>query len=191
MRLPWSKVEAGMTVTLKGRDFSVARAKVKGKRVKVMLEAAGGTFKSEVRAKDEVDIASARPAKITKRSPLRDETGAQQRWATTTEHKSTLKPPVKASGGEWDEPKGKAERVIMAELPGAKLVGEATDEKTGWYVPPVDPSTVAAHLFLFHEAELDHLSPTALMDFHDNAHRAAVDTGEPLAVNHWHTKERP
>ena len=123
-----------------------------------------------------------------------------QRWATKAEHRETLPPgdpavtapPEKPKGDLWETPVGRVERKLDALL-GARLVGVATDENAGYYVPPVDSSTVAAHLAIFHGG-----IPAACEDdegrmlgAHDAQHDAAVKGEGILSSQHWHSERRP
>lgn len=192
----WRDIKSGEAVLLKGERYEVTKAKLnkKGTKVRVVLEGRRGTFDREVDAKLKVERAGApatsgKPARKVKGDPLHDETGAQRRWATQGELEAVL-PPEPAEGGKWAKPKGKAEKAITSVL-GATLVGEATDPDVGWYVPPLDPSTIDAHLLLFHEVqpEGDYKTKAAM---HERLHTDAVaGPFAPLHVNHWHTKERP
>lgn len=197
----WGAINAGEAVLLKGERYEVTKAKLnkKGTKVKVVLEGRRGRFEREVDAKLKVERApatvaasgrsSSKPAAKVKGDPLHDENGAQRRWATQGELEAVL-PPEPAEGGKWAKPKGKAEKAITSVL-GATLVGEATDPDVGWYVPPLDPSTIDAHLLLFHEVqpEGDYKTKAAM---HERLHADAVaGPFAPLHVNHWHTKERP
>ena len=139
-------------------------------------------------------------------SSLHDEHGAQQRWAKKRELDEVMregaslpagdskatKPPKKPKGGEWEKPKGDAEKMIV-DLLSARLVGESHDEKAGYYVPPVDVSTVAAHLELFHGGIPDAVSDDEgrMLAMHGAQHEAAATGAGVLAVNHWHTAKRP
>lgn len=197
LSLPWAKVEVGMHVELGGRVWSVDKLKAKGKLVKVTVSSTAGTFTRELKAKDSVPIArpktrtSGAPAKMPKKGPLHDASGAQLRWAKPGDATAT-KPPEKPRGGDWETPKGKAEKVIARVMPGATLVGATPDESGGWYVPPIGPDTIAAHLFLMHDLAPDAMSHEAMLKAHNDQHeRALVAPFSALHVNHWHTKQRP
>jgi len=195
----WRDVAEGARVILKGNPYEVTGYARDGKTVKVTVKGARGSFTTTVKRKDPVELAPAtatkkagksKTAEIPKGGPLYDERGAQRRWAEPGDMTAT-KPPKKAKGGEWDEPKGKAERKV-AEILGATLVGESTDPESGWYVPPVDPSTIAAHLFLYHDLKPASLLWEELDKMHADQHaRALVAPFTALHVNHWHTEQRP
>ena len=193
----WAKIEKGATVELNGRPYLVEKIKP-GKRATIKISHKGRASKGEVRLKDPVVLSTASPT--SKRGPVQDEAGTMQRWATKKERRAALpegdpkvtKPPEKARGALWDIPVGKAERKLDAIL-GARLVGVSTDEKAGYYVPPVDASTVAAHLAIFHggipaACEDDE---ARMLGAHDAQHAAAKRGEGVLAVNHWHTEKRP
>lgn len=203
LTLKWRDVEVGMSVDLGGDAYVVEKAKTKGKVVKVTVNGKRGRFSREMKAKDEVAIARREVNKPSKgkrpRSkadapatggPLHDEAGAQRRWAEPGDLKAT-KPPKKAKGGEWDKPADKAEKRLVKGL-GAKLIGATGNAELGWYVPKPDASTLAAHLLLFHDIELEANDYAAALKLHeDNHERAKVAPFTALHVNHWHTKERP
>ena len=194
----WADVQKHDVVELGGRRYRVVKAKLKGKRVNVMLEAKGRYFESDVKAKDRVDVVRANGG--NKAGPLLDERGQAQRWATKSEAREVgvglkpgdaaqTKPPAKAKGDVWDRPADRIERKLD-ELLSARLVGISTDEDAGYYVPPVDVATVASHLALFHGGLGMGDDEAAMLKAHAAAHVEALK-GVPLAVNHWHTEKRP
>lgn len=196
----WADVVKGSTVELGGREYRVVKFKPKkdDKRARVVVEHRGRYHDSVVKLKDRV--------KIIPPAPLHDVAGAQTRWATKPEHDAALStegatlgrgdavqtaPPSDPTGGLWDTPATKAEKKLDALL-GARLVGEATDESAGYYVPPVDVSTVAGHLAIFHggiPAACE--DEAAMLRAHEAQHAGALKGESPLAVNHWHTEKRP
>lgn len=195
----WADLDEGAAVILKGQRYKVTKYKRKGKVVRVRLDGKLGVFDREVDAKAKVEVApatvaasgrrSTTPAKLPTKGALHDDEGRQRRWAKQGELDAVL-PPSEAEGGDWAKPKGKAEKAITSVL-GATLVGEATDPDVGWYVPPLDPSTVHAHLLLFHDIEPEG-DYKALIAMHDRLHADALKGPfAALHVNHWHTKERP
>src|SRR5690606_23288779 len=146
----WRKVVKGDRVELRGREFEVVKIKPKGKALKVTVRGGGSVFESKVDPDAKVTIVA---------DPLHEKSGAMRRWAKPTEapkrepipagDPSVTRPPGKASGDPWETRRDEVER-RLDELLGARLVGEATDESAGYYVPPVDVSTVTSHLVLFH-----------------------------------------
>lgn len=193
----WAKVKPGERVELKGKPYVVAKIKAKGKRAKVTVVGAAGRFTSEVKLKDEV--------KRVKRGKLYDRDGRMQRWAEPDEVKhaarvagqglpdagdpAVTEPPRKKFGNPWETPRDKVERKLT-ELMGARLVGEADDETSGWYVPPVDVTTIAGHLALFHGTDTSSYGIDDMRELHELEHQQAL-SGVALHVNHWHTEERP
>lgn len=190
----WADIKKGDRVELAGKTWDVLRAKAKGKKVEVTITSGSRKASSVVRAADKV--------KKLKPAPLHDKTGAQTRWATKKEVTKTLgklepgdpsatKPPAKPSADVWETPRDRIE-AKLDDLLSARLVAESPDTALGYYVPPVDVSTVAAHLATFHGLRpSDFTDEGAMLTVHRQAHNAAyVGEGE-LAVNHWHTKTRP
>lgn len=194
----WAKVEKGQTVELNGRPYLVVKIKPGKKAAEVKLSHKGRDSKGEVRLKDPVVVTDAAPR--SKRGPVVDAAGTMQRWATEKEHRATLpagdptktKPPEKPRGDLWETPVRGMERKLDALL-GARLVGEAKDENAGYYVPPVDASTVAAHLAVFHGGipEACDDDEAAMLRAHDAQHDAAKTGAGVLSTNHWHTEKRP
>lgn len=196
----WRDAERGDVVELGGREWTVAKVKRGGKKAKVTVAHKGREASSTVKLADRVRIVK-RAADV---DPVQDRFGSQRRWATEAEltreltrglpagDSSKRKPPEKAKGGSWEKPKGDAEKAVTKIL-GARLIGESKNEAAGYYVPPVDVSTVAAHLAVFHGG----IPETVLEDYagmmraHAAQHDEAKKTGVPLAVNHWHTEIRP
>lgn len=195
----WADVKKGVVVELGGRDWVVVKIKAKGKTAKVVVEHKGRTAESAVKLADRVKIV----AKSRDLDPLRDSSGAQRRWAKPKEAKleapaklaagdpAQTRPPAKATGSPWDTPADRIEKKLD-EILGARLVGIEPTGAGGYYVPPVDVTTIAAHLALFHGG-----IPEACDDDEGRmlaVHRAqhdGVKQGAPLAVNHWHTEKRP
>lgn len=192
----------GDRIVMGGADFEVVKAKLKGKAVKLTVTGKRGTFSSEVKAKATVELAP-KPGKVALDGPK----GEQQRWATEKEARQAddwvrdrptspppgdpaqTKRPAKADGGPWETRRDKAEEVLATI--GARLVGEATDESAGYYVPPVDVETVAAHLLIFHGVDgTAYASAADALTLHAQHHDDAK-TGGAMLVNHWHTKQRP
>ncbi len=198
----WADVKKGDTVELAGKSFRVVKIKPKGKKAKVSVDRGNGReYSSLVRLADRVAIT----ARKGDRGPLYDGNGTARRWATRAEAREVLtepkglpagdstvtKPPKKAAGDPWETQADRIEK-RLDDLLQARLVGESHDENAGYYVPPVDVSTVAAHLALFHggipsACENDEAK---MLGAHAAQHEEAL-RGMPLAVNHWHTKKRP
>lgn len=200
----WADVKKHDLVELSGRQYRVVKIKPKGKKAAVTVEIKGKYFDHVVKLKDRVKIAKANGG--SKKGPLADENGDGRRWATKREAEEVLgkggadiprgdpsktKPPKKPTADPWtDPPKAKVD-TMLGELLNARLVGETPDEKAGYYVPPVDVSTVASHLALFHGG----IPPAcedegSMLKAHESQHAEAL-RGTPLAVNHWHTQARP
>lgn len=191
-RSTWADVRKGDVVELAGNEWRVARIVFGKKSAKVVVARKGREAKSTVALKDRVRI-------IPPKTKVMDRDGVQRRWATERELETALKPgnakvrkpPEKPKGAAWDVPVTGAEK-RLGKMLGARLVGEATDEAVGYYVPPVDVTTVASHLALMHggiPAAAD--DEGAMIRIHDAQHAEAKSRGARLAVNHWHTETRP
>lgn len=195
----WGDAKKGDVVEIDGRRWTVVKLKRKGKKAKVVVDYKGRRAETTLKLSQRVKIVDANGTK------LHDPEGAQRRWATKREHDEKLtpsrglppgdpaqtKPPAKAKGDPWETPAGRIERKLD-ELLQARLVGETSDESAGYYVPPVDVSTIASHLALFHGGipEACDDDETKMLAAHKAQHDEAL-RGAPLAVNHWHTAKRP
>lgn len=198
----WADVKKGSIVELSGREYRVVKIKPKGKKAAVMVETKGRYAESKVKLSDRVTIV--KKGDGTKRGPLYDEGGTARRWATKKEaaevgvtglpagDSTVTKAPEKGKRGDpWERPVDRIERKLD-DLLQARLVGISTDESAGYYVPPVNVTTVAAHLALFHGGIPEAVSDDEgkMLAVHEAQHAEALK-GSPLAVNHWHTKTRP
>lgn len=198
----WKNVEKGNVVELSGREWTVVKIKRDGKRAKVTVEHRGRTASSTVKLADKVRIVST-AAPAGKRGPLYDASGTAQRWATKKEAREVTEtisagdpaqttPPAPATGSPWGSVVADRIEERLNRLLQARLVGETKDEAAGYYVPPVDVTTVAAHMAIYHGG-----IPTACDDegkmlrAHEAQHAAAAKGEGILAVNHWHTERRP
>lgn len=186
----WADAKKGDDVVINGKTFRVRKVKIKGKAVKVTIERSGREFTSEVKAKAKVQIVT---------TPLHDAKGGQNRWATKSELKAAglapgnpdlVKPPEKATGSPWETPADRVEKKLD-QLLGARLVAEG-NEKDGYYVPPVDASTIASHMALMHPNTYDPAKDEATMlAGHEHEHKMVLAGKARLGVVHWHTKNRP
>lgn len=194
----WADVEPGDIVTMpNGKPYALVKIKPKGKRAKITLAdlKTGRNFPGEVKLTDKV-----KRSKIAE--PLHDKSGAQQRWAKPAEAEpkhgkglapgdaSVTKPPAKPGVDDWDTTRTRAEKKLEALL-GARLVAEG-DEAIGYYVPPVDITTIAAHMALCHPNTYDAAKDEATMlAGHAHEHKMVLEGTAKLGVNHWHTETRP
>lgn len=194
----WQDAEKGDVVELDGRAWTVLKIKKGKKTAEVKVEFKGRRAASTVALKDRIRIKT-RAADV---DPVQDQWGAQRRWAKPAELEAVLgqgdasrtKPPAKAKGPAWDEKhaKGTPERTVEKIL-GARLIAESKNEAAGYYVPPVDVTTVASHLALMHGGipGSGEYVEGELLKIHADQHDEAKSRGARLAVNHWHTEKRP
>lgn len=192
----WRDVEAGSLVRLRGGDWRVERVKVKGKAARVRVSGPAGTFERELKAKDRVELIDGH----AEGGPLRDERGAQRRWATRDE--LVREAPGVLKGTRWDEPQADPAGAAVEGILGARLVAETPDEAAGYFVPVVDVTNVRTHLWLFHgirpleqpadegralevhKIEHDRIESESLTE-------AEIDELVARFRNHWHSKRRP
>ena len=176
-RRKWGKVAAGDDVVLKGEPWRVTKAKRKGDCVRVTVERGGLSFTRELDASAKVELVE------RQREPLHGERGAMTRWAEPDE----VTPPGK--GDRWGEPASDPAGQLVERVLGGRLVA-ATRDGERWAVPPVELTTMRAHLAIFHgipgnEQPLDEARCLAL---HRELHeRADHEPAQP----HEHTKRSP
>lgn len=197
----WADVRVRDIVELGGREWTVEKIEHGKKKTAVKVVSGKRSAMSTVKSAEKVKVVGR--AEKPKKGKLFDRNGTAQRWATEKEaakagvglkpgDPDVTKPPAKPGPDLWETPHGKVER-MLGELMGARLVAESRDEGVGYYVEPVNVSTVAAHLALFHggipEACQD--DETRMLGAHEAQHAAAVKGEGILAVNHWHTPTRP
>jgi hypothetical protein len=193
----WSKVGKGDRVQLRGREYEVVKIKPKGKRAKVTVRGGGSVFESTVALSDKVTIVKAADKRRDADGwykPTKAQRAAEPGRSLPPGDPSVTTPPLHAVGSPWESRRDKVEERLERVL-GAVLVGEATDESAGYYVPPVDVTTVDAHLVLFHGWQpSDWDEDTDRVKAHEAEHADRLGNPEgytPLPVNHWHTERRP
>lgn len=196
----WADVKKHDVVEMSGRDYRVVKIKAGKKKAEVMVEYKGRYISSKVKLVDRVKISKDNGG--SKKGPLYDAEGNARRWATKREaaevgvglpagDSSQTAPPAKAGKDPWTDPKPGVE-TMLGDLLNARLVAETPDEEAGYYIPPVNVSTVASHLMLFHGGIPDAVleDEGRMLGAHEAQHAEALK-GSPLAVNHWHTPTRP
>lgn len=168
----WKKVTAGADVHLKGKIWTVEKITVKKKRVEVELRERG----TKRVHRGQVDPDKKVSAAI---------------WYTEPKTETKV---TRNAGPDWlAKPESKAERNVVKILSG-KLDGiqPAPGE---WYIcPPVDVSTIAAHLLVFHDIELVDVRRVGgyedALAIHVVEHARKPSLG-PLAVPHYHDERQP
>lgn len=166
-----SELRKGDRLELKGATWTVERAKVKGKRVRLTITGRAGTFSDEVKAKARYTVVVAAssggrptqeratqkepgpgsPARVQASAggPLLDATGAMTRWATPDD----LEPPKPSKrSSPWADVA--AEDAPLIETLGARLVGVEV-EGGKLLVPPVTDATILGHLLTMHGVRYD------------------------------------
>lgn len=174
----WAKVKPGDVVELKGKPWTVTAAKRKGDAMKVTVTAEGREHAAKVPADGKVKRLDG-----AKSGPLRDERGAQRRWATPED--LGVKPGAKFDKPADDKAGRNVEQILGGRLEAVKPAGV-----DAYAVSPVGVTTVRAHLAMFHgiagsEQPVDDAAALAL---HDAQHDGEKPVG---AVQHWHAKRRP
>ena len=175
-KVKWSKISRGDVIDLRGVAWTVEKIKPKGKKAKVTIRSGSRSADAKVLLADKVKLSSSAPEKPKAKKP----------------QKVSATPPKPAEGDPWETQQDRIERKLN-EILGAKLVGEATDEDAGYYVPMPDVSTIASHLLIFHGGipETAHGDEGAMMTGHQYLHQLAEDGKSDFTINHWHTEKRP
>lgn len=182
MKKPWSKVKKGDVLDLGGRQWTVEKIKPGKKKAEVRIRHKSNVVRDTVKLAEKVRISDAPPPR-ERRAPAAPAKPAKQK-------KQKVTPPIAAHGDPWETQQDRIEKQL-AKILGARMVGEATDPDVGYFVPPVDITTVAGHLAIFHGT----IDPTA--DVADMLAQHALEHEEHLAgdrrfvQNHWHTEQRP
>lgn len=170
----WSKIRRGDTIVAAGREWTVEKLKPGKRRIAVRIRSGKHVAEQKVDPDEKITLAEPKQTK-----PARERAPKPQ----------PATPPKPAEGDPWETQQDRLERKLDKIL-GAHLVGEATDVDAGWYVPPVDISTVAAHMAIFHGGIPD-VDGGVILDVHGEEHRRALSGERALAVSHWHTEKRP
>lgn len=185
----WGDVVKGDRIKLGGRVLVVDKAKQKGKKVRIVVHDKLGTFDREVKAKDAVDIVPLQKlgdGTVSGQS-LHDRHGAQQRWAGGAEQQADEPKRGPHHGSPWETPADKTEKTLQQVL-GATLVEESIDGGRTYAVPPVDVSTVAAHLLIMHGTVLEpDTAPADMLQHHTDHHNSSTE----FKVPHYHSETRP
>lgn len=178
MKKRWSEIRRGDVLELGGREWTVEKIKPGKKKAEVKIRHKSNTVRDTVKLDDKVRIAeraTAAPTRVAKPKPPK---------------RMPAEPPVPADGDPWETQQDRIEKKLDKIL-GAKLVGESTDGEATYYVPPVDVTTVAAHLLIFHGGVDPHEDGAGMLKRHAAEH-AAAEAGETrLTMPHWHTEQRP
>lgn len=176
MKKKWAKIRRGDIVEMGGRAWTVEAIKVGKKKADVKVRSGARTAESRVSIDDKVKLGT-EPHKSAAR-PTR----------TAEKPKSRIpeNPPKAPTGNPWETQQDRIERK-MDEILSARLVGEQTDPDSGYYVPPADVTTIAAHMLIFHGG-LPDMTETQMLTEHARQHD---ENGVNQALPHWHTERRP
>lgn len=177
MKKKWSKIRRGDIVELAGRAWTVEAIKVGKKKADVKVRSGARTAESRVSIDDKVTIGT-EPQKSTSSRPARVVEKPKPRIPD--------EPPKAPNGNPWETQQDRIERK-MDEILSARLVGEQTDPDSGYYVPPADVTTIAAHMLIFHGGMPD-MTETQMLAEHELQHEK---DGANQATPHWHTERRP
>lgn len=155
-------------LSIKGDRWTVVKAKVHGKYVRLTIDGRHGSFTDDVKARTLYDVlvtsSGAQSGSANRRDvgasktqpsgPLISPSGAQTRWATGDETRSIVPPAEASRTRDWDVPLKDERalghlnaRLVAVEVEGGKLV-----------VPAVDDSTLLGHLVTMHGVRFDGLT---------------------------------
>lgn len=155
----WKDVEPGDVLELKGREWRVTA--VKRKPLRVTVERDGVEHTAEVEPKGKVMRVGVKPEPV-------------------------IVAPADDDRNPWTTPRDQVEQRLKRLL-GAELVGETSDAGGTWVVPPVDVTTVAAHLAIMHGIDPSGLELATLVEYHQNQHTS----GAAMTEQHYHSEYRP
>lgn len=191
MKKPWSKIRKGDALDLGGRVWTVEKIKPGKKKAEVKIRHKSNVVRDTVKLTDKVRIAADGDTQLGARYGK----GRSQRYpdgkaVTPPPAKQKKRPPEPATGDPWETQQDRIEKQLERIL-GARLIGEATDTDAGYYVPPVDVTTVAAHLVIYHGTDITALDATEMLKVHHQEHEDHLAGSHRFAQNHWHTEKRP
>jgi hypothetical protein len=191
VKKPWSKVKKGDRLDLGGRTWTVEKIKPGKKKAEVKIRYKSNVVRDTVKLADKVRIAADGDTQLGARyGKGRSQHYPDGKKVAPPPRKQMTRPPVTAHGDPWETQQDRLEKQL-AKILGARLVGEATDPDAGYYVPPVDETTVAAHLALLHGT----IDPTAtsaeMLEQHAKEHAEHLAGERRFTQNHWHTEKRP
>lgn len=169
----WAKVEAGWSVILKGQPWTVEAISVnkKGTKATVTVRGQAGTFTREMDATAKVEVHLVKSGQWRVRPEHAERLAAKKAEPTPPKvDKAKTKKRHEAAKKVALEPEDTpAERAVEGFLQGVPV---ATEDVHGtFHVPALDPSTINAHLFLFHG--IDSGWPTSYAEakkLHDDLH---------------------
>jgi hypothetical protein len=181
----------GMKLAISGKEFTVEKAKTKGKTTTLKISGPGGTFERAVKAKADYTVV---PDK------LHDATGAQRRWAgeqdappkerVSTTPAAPAKPKTKPDPElDWKDDAGAADSAVREHLGGKLSAIRRTDKAgvSGFICPPPDPTTIAAHLLAWHGVRFDGVSLDEARKAYDETKHTAE---EAVRLADWETAKR-
>jgi hypothetical protein len=166
------ELRKGDRLDIGGALWTVTKAKVKGKTVRLAVESSRGSFAREVKARTRYGVVvdarrgvpteerarkkapgTGSPARMQApaQGPLLDERGAMTRWAEATDLEPPADLPAKRTS-PW--PAVAAEDADLVEELGARLVGVEV-EGGKLLVPPVSDATILGHLLTMHGRRFD------------------------------------
>lgn len=180
MKKPWSKIKKGDALDLGGRVWTVEKIKPGKKKAKVRIRHRSNVVDDTVRLDDKVRIAEKpEPPKRGRRDAPPAKPAKQKK-----------RPPEPATGDPWETQQDRIEKQL-GKILGAHMVGESTDGGGAYYVPPVDITTVAAHLAIFHGTIDPTESGAEMMKRHALEHEEHLAGDRRFTMHHWHTEKRP
>lgn len=179
MKKTWGEIRKGDALDLGGRTWVVDKIKPGKKKAEVKISHKGNVVRDTVKLKDKVRIAE-RAAPAAPRKPAK----------AAEPKKMPPEPPKPATGNPWETQQDRLERKLD-EVLGAKLMGESVDGEKTYYVPPIDITTVASHMVIFHGGTGGEVDETVMLKTHAKQHADAEAGARALPIAHWHTERRP
>lgn len=173
----WSKIEKGDRVIIDRERFTVKKHERSGKGADVILVGDGGKFVRGFRKGKVIVLRGDEP-----KNPGKPEKRVESKPQTEFNGRNAV------AMTEWAT-ESKVEKKVREKL-GGELVGVEAGGVT--YVPPLDPSTIKAHLHIFHGFEASTTPYEQLVKYHEAEHsRSDAEPFFHLTIPHTHSKERP
>lgn len=184
-KVRWAKIQRGEVVELGGREWTVEKIEHGKKKATVKIRHKGNVVRDKVALTDKVRVVALDPLVATRGRPQR-----QRSEPAKAIEPMPPAPPTPATGSPWETQNDRIE-AMLGDVLRARLVGESVDGAKTYYVPPVDVTTIASHLTIFHDGTTPGEDEFKMLERHANEHAAAERGKTALALPHWHTEQRP
>lgn len=187
MKKKWSKLSKGDEVVIDGLVYEIKKLSA---GTATLVGTTGGFLRLKAEGKVEVpseETAEERAERERIEAALHRSNQRVARDAREMRANVKAKAERERREAAWNKPADKAEKVVEREL-GASLVGVQDGEGQPFICPILDPSTIKAHLLIFHEYEAGDRLYATLQEMHEWMHG---NDGDAIPTPHEHRPLRP